>query len=344
MKNYIILKIAKSLCAVFLIVTMFVCHNPLAIYAEEITEETTTEETTTEETTTEETTQSALNPMAEGTVPENSVDPDDQFPYRYKLNIEYGSLSFYYDWGSWDSDACLYKADVSSQYPANGTMDTMPGWYGFDGTANRISFVNESTGSDTLYVLFEYHQRPFNVSEEFPPIVPPAITYYSDRTLQNPFVSVDSEYAIFEIPYSKTDNTVVPTNVYVSFEGAPYYMGDGIDSGSRYHTDTPTQIGFLTVTVGLTEESLKPAINAFFVYDPEDIKGNLTEETSASAEELTTVSTESVEETTSEEMMSTETSSTEITSIETTLTETITIETMSEEETTAESTEIIPTE
>ena len=318
MKNSITLKIAKSLCAVFLVMTMFICHSPLAVYAEELyaeeiteettteetTAETTTEETTTEETTAEESTQAALNPAAEGDVPENSVDPDDQQPYRYKLNIEYGSLSFYYDWGSWDPESCLYKADGASQYPANGTTDRMPGWYGFDGTANRISFVNESMASDTLYVLFEYHQRPFNTSEEFPPIAPPTVTYYSDQTLQTPCASVDSEYSIFEVPYSKTDDTIVPTNVYVSFEGAPYYVeyvvGDHVYYGDRYHTDTPTQIGFLTVTVGLTEDSLKPAVNAQLWDDPDEPESELIVETAESLEETTIVSTESKEETTEE--------------------------------------------
>ena len=43
MKNLIVLKITKSLCAVFLALSLLICANPLVIYAEDIVGDETTE-------------------------------------------------------------------------------------------------------------------------------------------------------------------------------------------------------------------------------------------------------------------------------------------------------------
>ena len=170
MKNLIVLKITKSLCAFFLIFALLICANPMVLYAEELTEteettsteettettteeitttettsettttettseettavettsETTTTETTSEETTTAEstseetTTEEFVELIAEGeeeeptgpVASENAADPEDGYKiYRYMINIEYGTLSFYYDWGVWDTDYCMYTAE-----------------------------------------------------------------------------------------------------------------------------------------------------------------------------------------------------------------------------------------
>lgn len=71
-------------------------------------------------------------PAAEETSPELAG-------YSYQVEITYGSLSFVYDWGTWNTGTLRYEADDSSKNPANGTEDRFPGWYGFDGTANKIT-------------------------------------------------------------------------------------------------------------------------------------------------------------------------------------------------------------
>ena len=388
MKNLIVLKITKSLCAVFLILAFLVCANPLALYAEELSEteettsaeetttETTSEETTTTETTSEETTttettsettttEESLNPIAEGEEPtgqvaaENVADPEDGYNiYKYIINIEYGTLSFYYDWGVWDTDHCVYTAEKSSYGPSKETQDNTaqlrnqlqgqlqnvtaenqpnsPGWYGFDGTANKISVTNLSAGNESIYVRLDYNYETdeFNTSETFPPIVQPTVTYYFDEAMSISCETLDEtgNYQIMQIPYSED-----PNNIYVSLAGAPYYADDmtGKPTAERYHANTATQIGFLTITVGVSEESLLPSPSQTFSWhdeeeDPGLIEPTVTEETT-SAEETTTTETTSTEETTTAETTSAEeTTTTETTSAE----ETTTTETTSAEETT----------
>ena len=57
---------------------------------------------------------------------------------RYSLTVEFGSLSFYYDHGVWDPNLMNYVATTTDETAAKGTVNGYPGWYGFDGTANKI--------------------------------------------------------------------------------------------------------------------------------------------------------------------------------------------------------------
>lgn len=63
--------------------------------------------------------------------------------YKYSLSVEFGSLAFYYDHGIWDPNKMNYVADETSANPAQGTLDDYPGWYGFDGVANKIVVTND---------------------------------------------------------------------------------------------------------------------------------------------------------------------------------------------------------
>ena len=63
--------------------------------------------------------------------------------YKYSLSVEFGSLAFYYDHGIWDPNQMNYVADETSANPAQGTLDDYPGWYGFDGVANKIVVTND---------------------------------------------------------------------------------------------------------------------------------------------------------------------------------------------------------
>ena len=68
----------------------------------------------------------------------NGGDPKSD-GYKYAVTIEFGSMTFAYDYGKWDVNEMRYIANAASKNPANGTTEGYPGWYGFDGTANRIS-------------------------------------------------------------------------------------------------------------------------------------------------------------------------------------------------------------
>ena len=74
----------------------------------------------------------------------------------YSLDIEFGSLSFYYDYGTWNVNTMRYEADDNSADPANGTTLGFPGWYGFDGTANRIALKNGSVNGEAITVSLSY--------------------------------------------------------------------------------------------------------------------------------------------------------------------------------------------
>jgi hypothetical protein len=188
--------------------------------------------------------------------------------------------------------------------------------YGFDGTANKISVTNLSAGNESIYVRLDYNYETdeFNTSETFPHIVQPTVTYYFDEAMSRPCKTLDKTgyYQIMQIPYSEN-----PNNIYVSLAGAPYCADDmtGKPTAERYHANTATQIGFLTITVGVSEESLLPSPSQTFSWhdeeeDPGLIEPTVTEETT-SAEETTTTETTSTEETTTAETTSAEETTTQ---------------------------------
>lgn len=78
--------------------------------------------------------------------------PDDV----YAINVEFGNLSFYYDYGTWNVNTMRYEAAATSANPANGTTAGFPGWYGFDGTANKISIENGSAPGKSVTMSLHY--------------------------------------------------------------------------------------------------------------------------------------------------------------------------------------------
>lgn len=238
MKNVIWVRITKSLCAVFLIFGICLFAYPKTAFAAEISTET---------------------PQTE-----QNQDPDSKKPYRYLLEIEYGMLSFYYDWGVWDPDTCTYVAGNTSTDPAASTEKNQPGWYGFDGIANKISFLNYGTDGDaTIFVRFDYHARGDD-EITFPNIVQPEVTYYRDAEFQSKYqnyTNLNGTAFILEVPvqYSSETSEPIPTDVYVSFENAPYYLDENNQpTENMYHAEISSSIGFLQVTVGLNKDSLIP--------------------------------------------------------------------------------------
>ena len=80
------------------------------------------------------------------------TDPNDV----YSMDVEFGNLSFYYDYGTWDVNDMRYEASATSSDPANGTVNGYPGWYGFDGIANKISIKNGSETGEEITVSLSY--------------------------------------------------------------------------------------------------------------------------------------------------------------------------------------------
>lgn len=162
--------------------------------------------------------------------------------YKYAVTIEFGSMTFAYDYGKWDVNEMRYKANTASKNPANGTTEGYPGWYGFDGTANRISvkYSNENeTDGDTqnrkLSVTLDY--RVFS-SSEGRVVDGVAMDFYSDVTLTVPFLPS------FTVPHTDPENEDAKTVIYASLRGEP------TENGGKFLSDSFVPVGMLTIRVG----------------------------------------------------------------------------------------------
>lgn len=163
--------------------------------------------------------------------------------YKYAVTIEFGSMTFAYDYGKWDVNEMRYKAGTASDHPANGTKKGYPGWYGFDGTANRISvkYSNENE-SDTatqnrkLSVTLSY--RAFS-SAEGQVVGGVAMEFYSDAALTVPLLPTT-----FTVPHTDPEDENVKTVIYASLRGEPSV------NGGKFLSDSFVPVGMLTIRVG----------------------------------------------------------------------------------------------
>ena len=162
--------------------------------------------------------------------------------YKYAVTIEFGSMTFCYDYGKWDVNEMRYKTDDASQNPANGTESGYPGWYGFDGTANRISvkYSNENetdtpTQNRKLAVTLDYRKLS---SAEGRVVDGVAMDFYSDAALTVPFSPS------FTVPHTDPEDENVKTVIYTSLRGEP------TENGGKYLSDSFVPVGMLTIRVG----------------------------------------------------------------------------------------------
>lgn len=162
--------------------------------------------------------------------------------YKYAVTIEFGSMTFCYDYGKWDVNEMRYKTDDASQNPANGTESGYPGWYGFDGTANRISvkYSNENetdtpTQNRKLAVTLDYRMLS---SAEGRVVDGVAMDFYSDAALTVPFLPS------FTVPHTDPEDENVKTVIYTSLRGEP------TENGGKYLSDSFVPVGMLTIRVG----------------------------------------------------------------------------------------------
>lgn len=197
------ISVARSLCAVVLIIALAFLFVPtFPVYAEETRQE----------------------------------------DYKYAVTIEFGSMTFCYDYGKWDVGEMRYKADVASQSPANGTEIGYPGWYGFDGVANRISIKysneNEADGADQnrrLSVTLDYRALTAAEGKEIDGV---SMNFYSDASLTMPAAR------IFTVPHTSMDDTDEKTVIYASLSGKP------TENGGKYMSDSFVPVGMLTIRIG----------------------------------------------------------------------------------------------
>lgn len=162
--------------------------------------------------------------------------------YKYAVTIEFGSMTFAYDYGKWDVTEMRYKANAASVNPAKGTEPGYPGWYGFDGTANRISvkYSNENekdnaTQNRKLSVTLDY--RVFS-SSEGRVVDGVSMEFYSDAALTVPFSPS------FTVPHTDPENENAKTVIYASLRGEP------TENGDKFLSDSFVPVGMLTIRVG----------------------------------------------------------------------------------------------
>ena len=162
--------------------------------------------------------------------------------YKYAVTIEFGSMTFFYDYGKWDVNEMRYKTDDASKNPANGTESGHPGWYGFDGTANRISvkYSNENetdtpTQNRKLAVTLDYRTLS---SAEGRVVDGVAMDFYSDAALTVPFSPR------FAVPHTDPEDENAKTVIYTSLRGEP------TENGGKYLSDSFVPVGMLTIRVG----------------------------------------------------------------------------------------------
>ena len=176
---------------------------------------------------------------------------DTSNEYKYAVTIEFGSMTFCYDYGAWDVNEMRYKASDASQYPANGTTQGFPGWYGFDGTANRIS-VKYSNGNETdgttenRFLSVELSYKAFTGTEGLN-VTGVSAGFYKSPALTELFdTSTPGSPLVFKVPHTALNDNTLKTVLYISLSGEPQ------SSGGKYLSETFVPIGMLFIRVGET--------------------------------------------------------------------------------------------
>lgn len=149
----------------------------------------------------------------------------------YAIDIEFGNLSFYYDYGIWNVNTMRYEASDTSRNNAAGTVDGFPGWYGFDGVANRVSVKNSSPGGSAVTAELTY--RSLTADELGGAGVDEIVTGVTMTVTGWPN---DKNWVV--VPANDT-----PVIGYIHLQGEPKV------NGQRYDSATMAPIGLFTLTI-----------------------------------------------------------------------------------------------
>ena len=161
--------------------------------------------------------------------------------YVYAIVIEFGSFSFYYDYGTWDPATLTYKADPASSDPSHSTVEGSPGWYGFDGISNKITVENLSEYEGQK--LSDVRVTVFYSAAEFSQTVRDSVkmTLFTDKTFTKKYEETDSDGK-----YSFTVASGNKNEFFISLSGRP------TDStGNDLFSDVALPIGYITLQVSI---------------------------------------------------------------------------------------------
>ena len=173
---------------------------------------------------------------------EASPDPNDV----YAIDIEFGNLSFYYDYGVWDVNDMRYEASATSTHPANGTTLGYPGWYGFDDISNKISITNHSESGRSVTVALDYRSL---TSTELTAAGAENVVSGVSMTVSGTPAKPDSAVSTVVAVWQPADNSAtVPSDAtvvgYIHLSGEPK-----LPDGSVYDSASMQPIGMLTLTI-----------------------------------------------------------------------------------------------
>ena len=189
--------------------------------------------------------------------------------YNYIVTIEFGAFDFQYDWGKWNVETLRYEADSNSADPAMDTPQGAPGWYGFDGTNNRIGIrFNSDIPNAQLGVSFifdfddaladgieiDLYEAGAMTGEQ------DAMTFVSGGT---PILTMSSQEGISKTAYyangapmAELNRFVIGaddmsyqdvTSYYLTVRGQPLKRTDS----TPFFSSATAKLGLLTVRIGL---------------------------------------------------------------------------------------------
>ena len=167
----------------------------------------------------------------------------DEVGNVYAMAIEFGSLSFYYDYGNWNVNTMRYEADANSTGPADGTTSGFPGWYGFDKTSNKIVLTNSSVNGKSITVSLDY--RGLTAPEAVTAQAEHAVTGVSMRVTGDAWTHASGNRYTAAIPAPQgAGSNPVPVEAYIHLSGEPK-----LSNGSPYDSQTLQPIGMLIIKI-----------------------------------------------------------------------------------------------
>lgn len=167
----------------------------------------------------------------------------DEVGNVYAMDIEFGSLSFYYDYGNWNVNTMRYEADANSTGPADGTTSGFPGWYGFDGTSNKIVLKNGSVNGSSITVSMNY--RGLNDDEVAAAGAKHAVKGVSMIVTGDAWTLDSGNRYTAVIPATRdAGGHPVPVDAYIHLSGEPK-----LENSSPYESQTLQPIGMLIIKI-----------------------------------------------------------------------------------------------
>lgn len=166
--------------------------------------------------------------------------------YRYSVEIEFGSMTFCYDYGTWNPSNLRYEAE-ETESPAAGTVAGFPGWYGFDGIANRISVRyndKDDNGSNPshnyLQVTLSYRalQEKDGVTTDSIGVTGITPELYGNESLKNLIETIGENGSVLSVAKGEQ------ISVWLSLKGEP------IVNSKPFASVNLVPVGMLTIALG----------------------------------------------------------------------------------------------